>query len=52
MAEARRAVAQFAAHCRADEAPEPVAWDFAEEIAQPPAIKAEVHEPSGDIDEV
>ena len=50
--EARRAVAQFAEDRRADEAPQPVARDFAEEIAQPPAIKAKVHEPCGDIDEV
>jgi hypothetical protein len=52
MDEARRAVAQFVADCRADEAPEPVTWNFAEEIAQPPAIKAKVHDPCGDIDEV
>jgi len=50
--EARRAVAQLAEDRPADEAPEPVSRDFAEQVTQPPAIKAEVHEPGGDIDEV
>jgi hypothetical protein len=52
MGEGRRAVAQLAEDRRADEAPKPVSGDFAEEIAQPPAIKPKVHEPCGDIDEV
>jgi len=50
--EGRRAVAQFTEDGRADKAPEPVSRDLAEEIAQPPAIKPEVHEPCGDIDEI
>ena len=52
MGEGRRAVAQLAEDRRADEAPKPVSGDFAEEIAQPPAIKPKVREPCGDIDEV
>jgi hypothetical protein len=45
--EARRAMAQLAEHRRADQAPEAVSRDFAEQVAQPPAVKAEVHEPGG-----
>jgi hypothetical protein len=45
-------VAQLAEDGPADEAPEPVSRDFAEQVAQPPAIKAEVHKPGGDVDEV
>jgi hypothetical protein len=50
--EARRAVAQLVENGGADEAPESVSRDFVEEVAQPPAIKAEVYEPCGDVDEV
>ena len=50
--EARRAVAQLAEDGRADQAPETVSWDFAEQLAQPRAIKTEVHQPGGDVDEV
>jgi hypothetical protein len=50
--EARRAVAQLVEDGGADEAPESVSRDFVEEDAQPPAIKAEVYEPCGDVDEV
>jgi hypothetical protein len=32
--------------------PEPVSRDFAEEFAQPPAIKAKAHETGADVDEV
>jgi len=45
-------VAQLAEDRRADKAPEPVSGDFPEQLAQPPAIKAEVHQAGGDIDEV
>src|SRR5215217_8053961 len=50
--EARGAVAQLVEDRRADEAPEAVSRDFAEQLAQPPAIKTEVHESGGDVDEV
>jgi hypothetical protein len=50
--EARRPVAELVENGGADEAPETVSRDFVEEVAQPPAIKAEVYEPCGDVDEV
>jgi hypothetical protein len=50
--EARRAVAQLVENGGADEAPESVSRDFVEEVAQPAAIKAEIYEPCGDVDEV
>jgi hypothetical protein len=45
-------VAQLVEDGGADQAPESVSRDFVEEVAQPPAIKAEVDEPGGDVDEV
>jgi hypothetical protein len=45
-------VAQLAEDGTADQAPEPVARDVAEQRAEPVAVQAEVHDPGGDVDEV
>src|SRR5215470_18870111 len=50
--EAGRAVAQLAEDGTAEQAPEPVARDVAEQRAEPPAVQAEVHDPGGHVDEV
>jgi hypothetical protein len=45
-------VAQLAEDGTAEQAPEPVPRDVAEQRAKPPAVQAEVHDPGGDVDEV
>ena len=45
-------MAQLTEDGTAEQAPEPVARDVAEQCAKPLSVQAEVHDPGGDVDEV